>query len=963
MQAGGGAAALLIIDYALHEGGIEFDMPTEIANLQTANLFLQEVSTEMLNFARGESLDPVWETTADKTFFLVNGCDSKSLTLDINPGVWTRVNILFQGNDQSVVFNFFGKNPDHGCDIGILAKDGVYLETVPRMLNPGYPGLHLTISSRADVVIKCPAKGNAYDFDVTVLKNTVEFTVGKLRVLGVDGGNDGALPEWRPCRPYYLMDLFDIPDNMKPETEQISLREGINGVLFDPTVYIRDDYQEGQVVEWAIIHTDVHPLHVHVHHMQYQQDPANLPETPGYNRKGDWVDTVSVSSDVALVRTLLDRYSGSVFMHCHVYSHADTGMATLFLVNGGFGPLSTPAVLRHGTCPMPHRKPYNGAALIFPGVIDPEKFDEGGLNVGYYALPDPDMVNPSTLLNGVTYIPHAMNDARRDAAVGVYLSADAHGSKYDVARLKAGDWLSYTVESQEVGDFKTSVRATWGGEAGISLGFKLNDHDCNSAEGMLGRIEAQGASGGDYKSLVSTETAAFSALGQNNVIICVLGGTGIRLSLISIITIQSSVSQSSQYVPLPVPGTLATEYLDVVDSSITRRDEEVVIDSSSSITRRDDLVVVGQGLGYSAESDGSLSYTVNLEEAGSYTVGLYMYVSAAAAEASQGFIHIVIDNDNCTADPAWVLNDESLGGIGTPETPELYVADQKIIFSINDLGVLVLTICLDRVPDGMIIDAFFLSIGGLPTTAPYFGTPVVVPGVIQAAKHDVVAVRYWGEGICWHNVAMKELSMENVIQSHFPSPEISVDVLPGQTIGWLQHIVSSEWLSYTVQFTAAGTHHVVLTMAGLPEPFNFAYSMTLDNTDCNDEAAQLFEHQVENFVVGGVLQEFSRIPALKSFTVTDEMLNGPHTLTLCFLSVPLSAALKIQSLDIVAGPTPGGLQVRFCYGDECNPIPTLRMENYDRGGPDITFYNIDDGAFVGVSDVSMFPCCVALFFC
>ncbi len=946
---------MLIIEPALHEGGIEFQMPTEIANLQTAHIFLQEISPEVLNFVAADSLDPVWETTADKAFFLINGCDSK-FTLDITPGVWTRVNVLFQGTDLSIILNFFGNNLDHGCEIGVLAKDGVYLETVPRMLNPGYPGLHFTISSRADVVIKCPAKGGAaYDFDITVVKNTVELTVGKLQVVGNDG-NNGALPEWKPCRPYYLMDLFDIPDDMKPVTEQISLREGINGAVFDPFVYIRDDYQEGQVVEWSMTHTDVHPLHIHVYHMQYQQDPANLPETPGYNRKGDWVDTVSVPFGVAVVRTLLDRYGGSVFMHCHVYSHADTGMATWFLVNGGYGPLSTPAILKHGTCPIPHHKPYNDASQILPGLIDPSKFDEGGINVGHYASPEPDLANPPTLLNGATYTPHAMNDARRDAAVAVYMSTDAHGSEYDVARLKDGDWLSYAVNFQEAGDFKIAVRANWDGEAGFSLGFKLNDHDCNSAEGMFGRIEVEGASAGDYESLISKETATFSALGQNNLIMCVLRGTGIRLSLIGIL--KPGISQSDPYIPQPVPGTLETQYLDTDGgSSITRRTEEVVIDRYSSI-KRIDVVVVGQVLGYVPVSGGlPLSFPVNIEESGTYTIGMYIYVNAETAKDSQGILmRVGIDSEDCSAEPAWVLDDAFLGGHGTPTAPALYVAAENIIFSDNHLGVHVLTFCFDRVPDGTIIDGFTLNIGGLPTPGPSSGTPVVVPGVIQAAEHDIVPVRYWGEGICWHNLLYEGWSAEGVVQSHFQTPEISIDVLPDQTIGWLHHILSPEWLSYTVQFTAAGTHHVVLTMAGLPAPFNFAYSMSLDNTNCNDEAAQLFVNQMENFVAGGGLGQFARFPALTSFTVTDEMLNGPHTLTLCFISVPPSAELQIQSLDIVAGPTPGGANVRSCYTDECNPVPTLRMENYDKGGANLAFYNIDDGAFAGVSDTSVLLC-------
>ncbi len=526
---------MITIDNALDVGGIESTMPPQISSLPTLHLFLQEFSPELLNVVAGDSDDPVWETSAVASFFLLNGCDSSSLTFSINPGTWTRVNTLFQGTDKEVVFYLVGSDPNHGCEIGLLAKDGVYLETVPRMLDPAYPGLHLSISSRADVVIKCPAKADAYDFDVTVLQNNLEVPVAKLQVLAGNGEASEPLPEWKPCRPYYLMDLFDLPANMEPEAEQIVVREGINGASFNPTVYLRDDYQEGQVVEWDISHTDVHPLHVHVYHMQYQQDPSNLAETPGYNRKGDWMDTASVPTGSAIVRTLLDRYGGSIFMHCHVYTHADNGMATLFLVNGGFGPLSTPAVLKYGTCPIPSRIPYSDTALVLPGVISPEMFDRGGINVGYYVSSLPDMATPPTLLNGATYTPHVRNDARNDEAVAVYLSTDSLGGMYDVDRLNAGDWLSYTVEFQEIGYYQTSVRAIWGGDTELSLGFKLNDHDCNSEEGMIGKIEAQGVSGGVFHSLDSVGSAYVDKLGESSLVICILEGTGIRLSTISIL--------------------------------------------------------------------------------------------------------------------------------------------------------------------------------------------------------------------------------------------------------------------------------------------------------------------------------------------------------------------------------------------------------------------------------------------
>lgn len=75
-----------------------------------------------------------------------------------------------------------------------------------------------------------------------------------------------------------------------------------------------------------------HPMHIHVNHFQVvaASNGENCEETSKaysvWGEIGDWRDTIPALSGTTQVRYVLDRYGGSIMLHCHFLYHEDMGM-------------------------------------------------------------------------------------------------------------------------------------------------------------------------------------------------------------------------------------------------------------------------------------------------------------------------------------------------------------------------------------------------------------------------------------------------------------------------------------------------------------------------------------------------------------------------------------------------------------------------------------------------------------
>src|SRR4051812_3537388 len=92
--------------------------------------------------------------------------------------------------------------------------------------------------------------------------------------------------------------------------------------------------------------------------------------------------------------------------------------------------------------------PYGGTALVLPGTIQAENFDDGGAGRAY--------ADTATGNVGGKY---------RATDVDIESTSDA-GSGYDVGWTSAGEWLNYSVDVMSAGNYDVDVRVASGGVGG-----------------------------------------------------------------------------------------------------------------------------------------------------------------------------------------------------------------------------------------------------------------------------------------------------------------------------------------------------------------------------------------------------------------------------------------------------------------------------------------------------------------
>ena len=118
-----------------------------------------------------------------------------------------------------------------------------------------------------------------------------------------------------------------------------------------------------------------------------------------------------------------------------------------------------------GTTPPEPQKPFGGKAWSIPGKIEVENFDEPGTGrgAGMDSYSDNDMDNHSCTDEGKEA---ECTDYRDGTGVDIYKKATG----YVVGYNQAGDWLEYTVDIQEEGDYTLySSIATSNSTAGFTL--------------------------------------------------------------------------------------------------------------------------------------------------------------------------------------------------------------------------------------------------------------------------------------------------------------------------------------------------------------------------------------------------------------------------------------------------------------------------------------------------------------
>eukprot|EP00485_Elphidium_margaritaceum_P002086 CAMPEP_0202701644 /NCGR_PEP_ID=MMETSP1385-20130828/14712_1 /ASSEMBLY_ACC=CAM_ASM_000861 /TAXON_ID=933848 /ORGANISM="Elphidium margaritaceum" /LENGTH=591 /DNA_ID=CAMNT_0049359107 /DNA_START=42 /DNA_END=1817 /DNA_ORIENTATION=- len=339
VQVGGGAAGALIIE----------DRPDEVLNypqwyndLAEDELVLVIQNLDLGKVAQvGGNLDNTFSTSSNTAFYTVNGEYQPSICLETHKRRKLRISHVDLQSSATFLID------STSCTVELLARDGVLLETVPRVI--GSHEMWFSVSSRADVAVQCSVAG------------TYSLVSGGVTVALFVVTNGDATPTTitpfsvtDAMRPGYLQDLRSYSGTYNTQTIGMSAKT-IKGQKWSSPDNFLFEVDAGSVNEWTINGAGAHPFHVHINHFQIISNGLTGPS--GWSQVGDWIDSLNTG---ATVRFRADRFGGTVVLHCHILEHEDGGAMAVYKINGGcngdkadFGPPSAPACDWSCTAPAP----------------------------------------------------------------------------------------------------------------------------------------------------------------------------------------------------------------------------------------------------------------------------------------------------------------------------------------------------------------------------------------------------------------------------------------------------------------------------------------------------------------------------------------------------------------------------------------------------------------------------------
>jgi len=371
IQAGGGANGVLIVDdppgtlpdavAALDELTLMM-MHLDMPGITSAARDYESLCARLDGATQAKCAEGVWSHGATAGVqtegVLINGVDQPRIDLVANR--WYRWRLVYVSDGPYIVPEL------PGCEVALLAKDGVYVRSAPRPIARGL----MATGQRADWVVRCPT--GTHRFESVGTNATTGWLWQQLLavVVAADSHHPYAtttcdLPVFNVSRPCYLVDLVDqVPDQVVPFG---MVGGGFNHTLYGGPTSSFVNLTVGTVVEYVIENAHVHSFHQHINHFQIAFDP---PDTlGGYYRKGDWHDILfspTFGTGAARIRFVTDRYVGRQLMHCHFYSHGDFGQIAIAVIRGAEGTTwpraaavdptchtataRAPTVSREGTC-------------------------------------------------------------------------------------------------------------------------------------------------------------------------------------------------------------------------------------------------------------------------------------------------------------------------------------------------------------------------------------------------------------------------------------------------------------------------------------------------------------------------------------------------------------------------------------------------------------------------------------
>ena len=252
--------------------------------------------------------------------------------------------------------------------------------------------------------------------------------------------------------------------------------------------------------------------------------------------------------------------------------------------------------------------------------------------------------------------------------------------------------------------------------------------------------------------------------------------------------------------PVVLPGTIEPQHFDTAGDGVSFHDTTPGNSGGAFRNTDIDLEASADG-GYDVgwlEAGEWMNYSVNVSASGRYTVQLRV-----AAPAGGGAMHVGFNGSSVWS----VVQVPATGGWQNWTTVNLPVT--------LNAGTQLLTIYVDSA--GFNLGRISVTNGSSGGSTPYSGSPVAIPGTIEAEQFDLgsngVAYRDTTGGNSGGALRSTDVDLESTSGG-------------GYNVGWVD---AGEWLAYTVNVATAGTYTAQFRVASLGSGGTFHLEMNGSN--------------------------------------------------------------------------------------------------------------------------------------
>jgi hypothetical protein len=427
--------------------------------------------------------------------------------------------------------------------------------------------------------------------------------------------------------------------------------------------------------------------------------------------------------------------------------------------------------IRVSAAPTGGSTPYGGTPAAVPGLIEAERFDEGGAAVAYH--------DSTTGNSGGTF---------RATDVDVEPTSDGGGG-YNVGWISAGEWLMYTVSVGTTGTYTLQARV-----ASLAAGgtFHVEANGIN----VTGAMTIPATAGWQaWTTITAPGISLQSGTQRLRLVMDTAGNGGGAVGNINWLRLAAApVNGSTPFggAAATLPGLVEAERFDEGGAEVAYRD--TTAGNSGGAFRATDVdleATADGGGGYNVgwlTAGEWLNYTVNVATAGTHALEIRV-----ASPGTGGSFHVEANDRNVTG-PVGIPNTEGWQTWTTVTVPAVAL----------QAGPQVLRLVMDAVASsGAVGNINWFRVTAAGGSTPYAGAPRPVPGVVEAEHFDE-----GGAAVAYHDTTAGNSG--GAFRSTDVDIEATSDTGGGYNVGW---IGAGEWLHYTVSVATTGLYTAQVRVA------------------------------------------------------------------------------------------------------------------------------------------------------